>query len=86
MEFGISSLKSVFNKLPKFDNKDNLALIIINGITFLFSITNSNIVGKDFLKLGGEVAILTIYLISSLFIFTLEILCQKKIFLYRTLM
>ena len=69
MEFGISSLKSVLNKLPKFDNKDNLALIIINGIAFLFSIINSNIVEKNFLKLGSEVAILTIYLISSLFIF-----------------
>ena len=69
MEFGISSLKSVLNKLPKFENKDNLALIIINGIALLFSIINSNIVEKNVLKLGSEVAVLTIYLISSLFIF-----------------
>ena len=69
MEFGISSLKSVLNKLPKFENKDNLALIIINGIALLFSIINSNIIEKNVLKLGSEVAVLTIYLISSLFIF-----------------
>ena len=69
MEFGISILKSVLNKLPKFENKDNLALIIINGIALLFSIINSNIIEKNVLKLGSEVAVLTIYLISSLFIF-----------------
>jgi len=69
MDFRISNFETRLKKLAKFDTLDNLILILVNGAALLISIISVYMAEKDFTKLGAEVGVFTVYLISSLFIY-----------------
>ena len=51
MDFKIPSVETVLRKLPKLENKGNLILILINGVSLLISVINAHTVEKNFTKL-----------------------------------
>ena len=69
MDFRISNFETRLKKLSKLDTLDNLILILVNGAALLISIINAYMAEKDFTKLGIEVGVFTVYLISSFFIY-----------------
>ena len=68
MDFKITGLKTDLKKIPKFDKRENAILILINGISLLFSVVNANIGEKNFTNLIIEIGVLITYLISSILI------------------